>query len=193
LVLGNPQLSRFFVKRNIPFFCADIVAHDALKPNSPIYKKIIKLFSKEIVRVNGELDRKIIADRVFTDPVLRKQLEKLIHPFVMNKFLLFKKKNKGLLFADIPLLYEAKWQHLVDFVLVITSSKKNQLSRLKVSRGWSNKEVLRRIASQMPIKSKMAKADDVIFNNADKETLYKKIDFWLIKQKKRLTVPIAHV
>ena len=67
---------------------------------------------------------------------------------------------------DAPKLYEAGLNELCDAVLFIDADRKTRVRRLAASRGWSEKELLRRENLLNPLDNKRAIADHVVVNHS---------------------------
>ncbi|MCX5777095.1 MAG: dephospho-CoA kinase [Candidatus Firestonebacteria bacterium] len=152
---------------------ADEKAHQIVKPGKPAYKKIVKAFGREILAKDGTLDRKLLAKCIFASPAKRKRLQNITHPEIISEMkrdiARFKKRSTIVLF-EAPLLFEAKMEKLADIIIVVASSVKNQLKRF-AKKGHTKADTLRRIKSQIPLKTKIKKADMVIYNDGSLKEL----------------------
>jgi dephospho-CoA kinase len=115
---------------------------------------------------NGALDRKRLAGVVFSDPAARRDLEAIIHPFVRNAtdqwFASLDPARHPFGVADIPLLFEAGREAEFDAIVVAASGPTIQLARLMARDGISEAAARLRMAAQLPLDEKIAKADYVI-------------------------------
>ena len=120
-------------------------------------------------------ERRRIAAEVFADPAKRRALERELHPQVRARLFawLDEPRAAGVLprVAVSPLLYEAGWEG--DFALVgcVASARETQLERMIAARGYSREEALGRLAAQLPIEDKAARADFVIRNDGTVDDL----------------------
>ena len=92
-------------------------------------------------------------------------------------------ENEGLIFVDIPLLFECNLKMWFDEVWVIGASVETQMERLKKRNDFTDEEAFNRISAQMPLKTKMDLSDEVILNEGTIEELYKNIDKLLSRLK----------
>jgi len=76
---------------------------------------------------------------------------------------------------DIPLLFEAKLQKLVDKTVVVYCTRAEQLNRLRRRTGLCRAQALARIGSQIPLRRKRQMADRVIMNTGDRAFLIRQI------------------
>lgn len=165
---GKSTVAKIFTELGVPTISSDEFAHEALSDKS-IRAAVLKKFGDTIL--DGEtLSRTKLADIVFKDEPARRELEKIVHPFVHKKIAdaisLFKKdKNVGYCIVEIPLLFEVKWEKEFQKVIVVTCSEKTQVERVCKKFGISKTVACARIKSQLPLSEKTARADYVISND----------------------------
>ena len=103
-------------------------------------------------------------------------MEKLVHPLVRKKMLsfLFKNKNKGLLFFEIPLLIEKNLNKFFDIIIFIQAKKSYRLKRYLLKGGNRNlfDELNRK---QLRDAKKIKFCDYVVVNNGSLNVLKKKL------------------
>lgn len=81
---GKSTFCNIIRQMGYPVFDSDNYAKLVYHKNNPIYNEIVKLFKEEILDENREINLKIVAKIIFENEYKRKELEKLIHPFVLN-------------------------------------------------------------------------------------------------------------
>ena len=62
---GKSEVARILSRRGIPVINADQLSREVVEPGSPGIKAIVKRFGKSVLRGDGSLDRKGLAQRVF--------------------------------------------------------------------------------------------------------------------------------
>ena len=155
---------------------ADALAHELSQPHQPIYNAYVERFGREIVTVDGTLDRAAIARRVFADTALRAEVEAIAHPIIRSaaeeRLRAAREESKRAAVLDVPLLFEAGWDALADETWVVALPREEQLARL-LARDTSMDagEARARIAAQMPLAEKCARADVVIDNSGTVEEI----------------------
>ena len=177
LASGKSEVSRILKKKGAKVFDADFAARQAVERDKPVYKAIVKIFGKEYLKKNGELDRKKMAARVFSRPADLKKLNILIHPgviFECLRMMEFYKKKSGFLALDVPLLFESKMESLADYTVVETADSKKILERVK-KKGMPEKLAKKILSTQWSSKKKAVLADFVIENNGTLKELEKKV------------------
>jgi len=163
---GKTTVMKMLAKAGIPTVPSDDLAHQAIRKGTPVYKRILKRFGRGILRSSGQICRTDLGNFVFNDPADRRWLEKQVHPVVIRGLKKFIRAHHGIMALDIPLLFEAKLQKLVDKTVVVYCSRAQQLDRLRRRNGLSRQEALQRIAAQMSLAVKRPLADIVLHNNS---------------------------
>lgn len=120
-------------------------------------------------------ERRRIAAEVFADPEKRRALERELHPQVRSRLFAWLDEPRAASapprVAVVPLLYEAGWEGDFSLVGCVVSAREAQLKRMTARRGYSREEALGRLAAQLPIEDKAARADFVIRNDGSVEDL----------------------
>jgi dephospho-CoA kinase len=149
----------------VPVVDADVLAREAVAPKSEGLAAVVERFGKEVLTPEGFLDRARLGDIVFRDKAARRDLEAIVHPFVRRKvdeFFDGLASDHPFAVADIPLLYETGRQRQFAKVIVVATSREQQITRIMARDGLSREEAERRVAAQLPIEAKVALADYVI-------------------------------
>ena len=121
---------------------------------------------------DGEVNRQVIAARVFSDEAERRRLEGLIHPWVARARdrEMDAAANDPQVVAyvwDTPLLFEAGLNGECDAIVFVDAPEDLRLRRVREARGWDEAELLRRQKSQWPLDNKRRISDYVLTNTAD--------------------------
>jgi len=161
---------------------ADALVHEALAPKGRGHRAVVQWLGPSVLKPDGTLDRVFLADRVFRNFKTRRKLESLLHPLVRGQF---QKRiaghRTGLLVLDVPLLFEAGFNKMVDKTVVVWAPQKERLRRLFQGRGMSRNDALRRLAAQWPLVQKRRLADEVIDNSGSAQDLEKNVECFLRK------------
>lgn len=165
---GKSTAAGFFKKWGARVVDADQVSHQLIGKNGRCRSRVVKRFGKKIL-TGGQIDRKKLADQVFADEKKLRDLEKILHPIVGEEIKkefkrIARRDPQAVTLIDVPLLFEAGFDRLVDAVLVVKAKRLVQLKRLK-AKGVSPAEFLRRLKRQLPIEKKLRLADFVIDNS----------------------------
>jgi len=158
-------LSRF-AAFGVPTIDADQLAHAAIAPGSTGHDAVVERFGASVVGDAGAIDRAALGRIVFEDAKARRDLEAIVHPRVYRAisqwFADLGDRREPLGIADIPLLFETGREIDYDAVVVTSCPREMQIERLMRRSGLSRADAERRVAAQLPIENKAAKADYVI-------------------------------
>ena len=153
IAAGKSEVEKI-ISENYPVYDADKIAHKFL----------------------GNVDRRALGEKVFNDPIARKELESFIHPKVKYEILnIFTKITTPVVFVSIPLLFETGFDKLFDKVLFVQCNDDIRLEHLMKRNNFTKEQALARMNSQMPQEEKIVKSDYVIYNNSSLEELKKQV------------------
>jgi dephospho-CoA kinase len=166
IATGKSYVRGRFEADGIPTIDADTLARAAVAPGTSGLAEIVRRFGAAMLDSTGALDRKKLAAVVFSDPAARRDLEAIVHPFVRTAtntwFASLNPTQDPFAVADIPLLFETGRDADFDAVVVAACAPETQLARLMARDGIGDPEARLRIAAQLPLAEKIAKADYVI-------------------------------
>ena len=158
----------------------DKMARDVVAPGTRGLAKIEAAFGKDAVAADGSMDRVYIGDLVFRNPEMKKRLENILFPLIFEALdeELLRLEREGatpVVFLDMPLLYEVKYDSYVDEVWLVYVPFEVQLSRLMKRNGYTKEEALLRIHSQISVDKKKSLAQQVIDNSGTLEDTKKQV------------------
>lgn len=166
---GKSTVGDMFRKRGAPVVSADQLAREVVLPGSPTLARLVERFGKKILAADGSLARETLARLIFADETARADLNAITHPAIaaLAEERLAQLRNCGatLVAYEAPLLFEAGAEGRVDQVLLVWVEPQVQLQRLMARDGLAETEARIRIAAQMPLAEKAARADFVIDNS----------------------------
>ncbi|MGB9792847.1 MAG: dephospho-CoA kinase [Thermacetogeniaceae bacterium] len=174
---GKSLVSRFLKELGAIVIDADQIARDVVKVGSPAWRRIVQEFGEGICNPDGSLDRKKLGRIVFSDLNKLDKLNQITHPYIISEInrLLDDYREKfpeGVVVLDVPLLFEAGLERMVDEIWVVYVDHQTQLERLMNRDGFSAEEAMRRINSQIPLEEKVKLADHVIDNRGDPQETF---------------------
>jgi dephospho-CoA kinase len=185
---GKSTVSQFLAELGAVIIDADKVGHEALKPDTELWRDVVSAFGSQILTPDGEIDRKKLGDIVFGNPELLSRLNQIMHPRMYNmvKAQIEECRRQGVkvvvleapLLIDVPLLMKAGKPSLldeVDEVWVTIAPESIVLRRLKEKFGLSEPESLARIRSQLSSEERIRHADVVINTDCSLGELKQKV------------------
>lgn len=170
---GKSEVARQLIDRGAELLDADAIVRELQQPGGEVFTKMVELLGPEIVAVSGELDRAVVAGKVFKDENLLKGLNAIIHPIVrriMDERVESFRLTDQVVVLDIPLLVENPRKGL-DGVLVVDLDPEIAISRLVEQRNMKIEDARARIAKQASREQRLAIAGFVVDNSGDREAL----------------------
>jgi dephospho-CoA kinase len=187
--MGKSTAARFLQERGAQIVDTDELARQLVQPGQPALSEIQVVFGKNIVAPDGQLRRDELARVVFADAAARKKLEAILHPRIQERWLAQletwraapkrsdggRRENRALAVVVIPLLFETRAESHFDKIICVACSAPTQRNRL-LERGWTPEQIEQRIAAQMPVEQKIARADFVIWTDGAPDAHARQLD-----------------
>ena len=192
IACGKSLVAKFFNELGVLTLDADDVVHELEAPGGAAVPAIVARFGAGIMAPDGGIDRKKLASEVFgretTDA--RRALEDILHPLVRQRLLDFASHPVPrspfpvphspfpvphspfpVPLVIIPLLFESHFESDYDTILCVSSTEDRQIDRMMRTRGYTREQAEARLAAQMPVAEKAARADWTIHNDSTIEDL----------------------
>lgn len=170
---GKTTVANLFQQQfGIDIVDADIVAREAVEPESAGLKQIVQRYGAAILLDDGTLNRAQLRDIIFADPNEKQWLDALLHPMIRQR-MLEQLDNTTTPYAllVIPLMAENNLQTLANRVLVVDVDESSQIERTMLRDGISQQQAQSIVNSQATRAQRLAIADDVIKNHSKNQQL----------------------
>ncbi len=157
---------------------ADHLARRAVEPNTPGWERVREVFP-EVIQEDNTINRRQLGQIIFADAEKRRILEGIIHPEVLSMLqegAQAAEEEGKIVFAEVPLLYEAGWDPLMEEVWVVYVRPEVQMERLMRRAGISRQAAEEMMASQMSLEEKVKRAAVVIDNNGSLAETWLQVD-----------------
>jgi len=173
---GKSTVAQNFAELGALVVDADQLARMAIERGSDGFAEVLLRFGDEII-LNGDIDRKKLADIVFSDESARKDLEKIIHPRVQATFaeVVEDLEQGDILIYEIPLLVETEASEKFDYIITVEADIEVRKARL-LKKGLYISQIEKRIAAQATQESRESIADTVIYNDGDEDDLLRQVE-----------------
>ncbi len=180
IACGKSTLAKFLRELAIRLLDADDVVHELEAPGGAALEPLVGRFGKEILSGDGGIDRKRLAEIVFTRQAAkeaRADLEAILHPLVRARLKAFAAEGEtegarpSFHISVIPLLFESHFDTDYDTILAIASSEEVQIDRMMRTRGYSRAQAEARLTAQMPVAEKVARAHFTVVNDSTPQHL----------------------
>lgn len=128
-------------------------------------------FSPLIIDSQGELNRRRLAEIVFSDKEKLKTLNRIIFPYIVEEaeldIMRARERGAKLIFLDAPTLFESGADKLCEKIVVVTADPEIRLRRIIDRDHISAELAVRRMSSQHTDEFFADRADYLIKNNND--------------------------
>lgn len=177
IATGKSTVLACFEKLGFEVFNSDRAIHEMMKKDGAAFSQVSKLYPEA---VNSEgIDRKILSQKVFTNPEKLKELESILHPLVRQAQvdLMVKTKNssgKSIVF-EVPLLFENKREKSYDFVVVCSAPKEKQKERAMARNNMTEEKFNAIIEKQVSDSVRLKGAHIVIKTGRTIEDTFKQV------------------
>lgn len=166
---------------------ADQIVQKHLDPNDPLGKKLIQLcvsqgVDEKTINKKESFDKKALANVLFSNKTLLKSWEEMIHPIVFQEIKkvfeegMKTKAKKGLLIAEIPLLFEKESHPPYFDVTVAVIARRDLAEKRFQEKGGALDDFNLRVKNQMAEEEKSNLATYTIENDGTKENLKQKVE-----------------
>ena len=173
---GKSTVAQCFAELGALVIDADQLARMVIERGTDGFAEVLLRFGDEVI-LNGDIDRKKLAEIVFSDESARADLEAIIHPRVQAIFAeaVADLDYDDILIYEIPLLAETNAAEKFDYVITVESDLELRKERL-LKRGLYISQIEKRIAAQASPESREALADTVFYNNSDEDSLLRQVE-----------------
>jgi dephospho-CoA kinase len=173
---GKSLVAGMFQELGAHLIDADGLSRSLVEPDKPAWHEIVNKFGQGVLNDDKTLNRKKMAELVFSDSENKKVLEGIVHPkvFLEEKRIyeeIREKENDALILVDSPLLIESGNYSQMDKVIVIASDEEICLKRILDKGSFSMVDAKKRIKNQMGLQEKSKYADYILENNSSIDEL----------------------
>jgi dephospho-CoA kinase len=184
---GKTVVGGMFVALGARLAQADQIAHALMQPGEPVYIEVVRHFGRDILNPDGSVNRGKLAELAFgapdagagARPSRIEELNRIVHPEVIrgqDEWMdeMGRQDPKVVAIVEAALILEAGAVERFDRLIVVTCTDEQRVARFaarqKIDLEAARKEVLRRMAAQLPDEKKVQAADYVIDNSGPLET-----------------------
>ena len=176
--MGKSTAAGFLLQAGARVVDTDEIARELVQPGQPALVEIRHEFGGKVFLTDGSLNRAALAEKVFADEALRKKLEAILHPRIRERWsaqvVTWREEKVLLAVVVIPLLFETKAEVAFDKIICVACSPSSQSERLR-ARGWTDDQIRRRIAAQLPVEPKLARSHFVVWTEGAPEVHHRQI------------------
>ncbi len=184
---GKSLVARQLTELGAGLLDADRAGHEVLD-DPEVQLSLRHRWGDKAFGPDGRVDRSRVAEIVFAPQPAggqeRRFLENLLHPRIVRRLADEQRElaaqNYPAVVLDAPLLLEAGWDRLCDRLIFVDAARELRLARA-AARGWTEEDVARREAAQLPLEVKRARADVSIDNSGTPQQTRAQVEqFWAL-------------
>lgn len=162
---GKSAASAYLKELGAAVWDADLAARAAVEQGQEGWKAIRKEFGAEYFDSAGNLLRKKLGEKIFSDDAMRERLNALLHPAILDDMARFLDRSKRagaeVAVIDAPLLFESGADRYADEVWVLSCGVDEQVRRV-MERGLNYEEAMKRVEAQMSDRERRSRSRRVI-------------------------------
>lgn len=164
---GKSTVSEEFKKYGACIIDADKISHQVTAKNGSAYAEIVENFGTDVLKSDGEIDRKKLAGIVFSDQNELEKLNYITHKHIFEKMREeIASSDRELIILDVPLLFSADFDIKCDYKIAVVANLQERIKRVMFRDGISRDDVLKRIDAQLSDEEMREKADMCIENDS---------------------------
>lgn len=170
---GKTTFSNFIKEIGYPVILADDISKEILAKDLQVRKLISENFGRQAYS-GDKINKKFLAEKVFSNPQKLKKINSILHPLVRDKIEELSKKyflKNDFVFIEAALIYESKIEKMYDFVVLITADENIRQKRSISSKKFSKEDFKKRNDVQLDEEKKIKMSDFVFYNNDSKKEL----------------------
>ncbi|SDD98989.1 dephospho-CoA kinase [Riemerella columbipharyngis] len=169
---GKTTVAKFIEAKGFAVYYSDIRAKEIVNDNSILKSEIINLLGDEAYDEEGSYNRKWVADKIFNDDTLLMKLNTLIHPAVKEDFEHWMNiQQSKFIFKETALLFELNLDKNCYKSVLVTADESIRIARVMERDHKTYSQVKDIIQKQMSEEEKAKRANYIIYNNGDLESL----------------------
>ncbi|SCX11908.1 dephospho-CoA kinase [Candidatus Aquiluna sp. UB-MaderosW2red] len=173
---GKSTVARRWVELGATEIDADLLAREAVEPESEGLTLLVEEFGAGILQPTGELDRGLLAALIFGDEVARLKVEAILHPLIQELAAKRVAATSGVIIYSIPLMVETQSKLRFDKIVAISCSEKTRITRLIKTRAMTVEQARLRVDAQASDAEREAIADFVINSDCSLPELISRAD-----------------
>ncbi len=172
--VGKSFVSSLFKELGACVYDADAIIHELYDKDEKLKKEVVGLLGENILQ-DGKIDRKKVASIVFSDKEKLFALEKIVHR-ALYEYLdsLLKHIDCDIFVLEASLVVENGTYKDYDIIIVVYADKEIAKERL-IKKGYTEKEIEKRLSRQMPIEEKIKYGDFIVDNSNGREYTIKQV------------------
>jgi dephospho-CoA kinase len=173
---GKSTVARLFERRGFRRLDSDQLIRERVLTAPPVVAALRARYGTAVMGPAGEIDRRNLAEKVFTNDAELVWLESLTHPVLFELWReALASDPQGRWVVEVPLLFEKSLEKWFDFIVGVACAPEQQLARLEQC-GINRTFAGQRISKQLPLAKKIELSDFVLWNEGSPDFLQAQVD-----------------
>ena len=176
---GKSTVTAVFAGHGVPLADADQISREILLPGSPLLPALAERFGADILKADGTLDRRLLADRAFATPAGTRALTAITQPEILHRIeTRLQEAEQGgaeLAFVDGAVIVGTPFEARCDALVLISAPYDTSVARICARDGIALEMARRRLDAQTPIETLRAAATYEVVNDGTAEQLAEKM------------------
>jgi len=170
---GKSTVCALLRQKGFPVYSCDEI-NRSLWDDAEYLSELARLFPH--CTVNGKIDKQRLSKFVFSDREGLQRLNGIAHPKIIGRLKQAMQVEDGIVFAEVPLLFEGGYRDLFDAVLVVTRDEEKRINSVAARDGLTRGQVLARIDNQYGYRDELDRNCYLLDNNGNLTELEPKLD-----------------
>nr|WP_317412407.1 dephospho-CoA kinase [uncultured Solibaculum sp.] len=187
---GKSTIAALLQKRGFAVVDADQVARDVMAPGSTVLTRLQEAFGSDVLRDDGSLNRKQLAACAFDTPETAQRLNEITHSAILNemrrRLSYLQEQGEKYILLDVPLLFESGSDQMCHMTAAVLAPEDMRLRRIMQRDGLTRSEALHRMGVQPPDDFYQKRADILLLNQGDTESLEIQVESLCRQAERRL-------
>lgn len=164
---GKTTVAKIFEVLGIPVYYADDSAKKLMNNDPDLIQKIKSNFGDDVYS-NNQLNRPLLASKVFGDTQKLEILNTIVHPATLKDADEWMKKQKApYIIKEAALIFESGSEKMLDYVIAVSAPVSLRIKRVIERDGNTEEDVLKRMNGQMNEEEKLNRSDYIIYNDEE--------------------------
>jgi len=173
---GKSTTAAMFAKLGVPVLDLDKVGHAVVAPGSTGLTQLVEVFGPDILNPDSSLNRKVLAQRCFSDAGQTRRLNAIMHPLIWQAEVAWLQQQHGkYAIIEASVLLESGGIDRMDAVIVVLADVALRRQRVLARGGRSEAEFNAVVDRQVGDAERREAADFVIANTGELESLHRQV------------------
>lgn len=172
---GKTTVCNVFRENGFSVINADAVARFVVQKGSPCLRELSECFQEDILLPSGELNRKRLAELVFSNPKKLELLNSISYPYITSEILRQIRRisvaGQKMILLDAPTLFESRADDFCELIISVIAKEPLRLTRIMERDGLDETAATKRMHAQHTEAFFKQNSDFIIKNNKNLQNL----------------------